>query len=149
MKSIGLLLLLLAWAGPSAAITIVICEDSRGVRTFQTTCPPGTTELKKKEYRTATTSPAVTGTAKPALVLYRVPACDTCDQVEEFLTIRNLQFTETDVSMDIGLQEKVKQMAGELQVPVLTVGDKVIKGYSRTTMAQALTESGHIAAGTE
>jgi len=149
MKSIGLLLLLLSWAGTSAAVTVVICEDNRGERTFQTTCPPGTTELNKKEYGTAAPTPAATDTVKPALILYRVPACETCDQVKEFLTLRNLQFIETDVSMDIGLQEKVKQLVGELQVPVLTVGDKVIKGYSRAAMAQALTESGHIAAGTE
>ena len=51
---------------------------------------------------------------------------------------------ETDVSMSIELQDKVKQLAGELKVPVLLVGEKVIIGYNRTAMTQLLTEAGHI-----
>ncbi len=46
--------------------------------------------------------------------------------------------------MSIELQDKVKQLAGELKVPVLLVGEKVIIGYNRTAMTQLLTEAGHI-----
>jgi len=35
-------------------------------------------------------------------------------------------------------------IAGTLQVPVLLVGDKVLSGYNRSALLQALTESGHI-----
>ena len=147
MKLTSIFLLLLLYVHPSVAVTVVTCENSQGERTFQTTCPPGTSLINQKDY--STTEPATTTTEKPAVILYRVPDCATCDQVKEFLTVKNLQFTETDVSMSIELQEKVKQLAGDLTVPVLTVGDKVIIGYNRPAMTQALTESGHIATVTE
>lgn len=148
MKITGIFLLLMAYMQTAAAVTVVVCEDSQRERTYQTKCPPGTTQINQKDY--STTGPAGTTPAEqPALILYRVLDCPTCDQVKEFLTVKNLQFTETDISMSIEMQDKVKQLAGELQVPVLTVGDKVIIGYNRPAMIQTLTESGHIAAGPE
>lgn len=147
MKSIVIFLLLLAYLQTSAAVTVLVCEDSQGERTFQTTCPAGTTQINRKEYKTGEV--ATTTTELSALMLYRVPDCATCDQVKEFLAARDLQFTEFDISMDITLQDKVKLLAGDLQVPVLTIGEKVIIGYNRTAMTQTLTESGHITADTE
>lgn len=77
-------------------------------------------------------------------MLYAVPDCDTCDQLKEFLQVRNLGYTEIDVSSDIELQTELKEIAGELQVPTLIIGDKVLTGYNRTQLRQTLTESGHI-----
>lgn len=144
MKLTGILLLLLAYMQTAVAVTVVICEDSKGERTFQTACSPGTSQINQKDYKT--TEPVSAPIEKPALILYRIAECPVCDQVKEFLTVRNLPFTETDVSMSIELQDKVKQLAGRLEVPVLTIGDKVVLGYSRAAMTQTLIESGHIAA---
>lgn len=144
MKVFGIFLLLLAYFHNSAAVTVVTCEDSQGERTFQTTCPPGTTEVTKKDYNLSEPAPAAT-TAKPELVLYRIPECATCDQVREFLAAKSLPFTEVDISMDSLLQEKVKQLINdELKVPVLAVGETIITGYNRPAMMKALTDAGHI-----
>jgi glutaredoxin len=62
----------------------------------------------------------------------------------EFLDIRHLQYTEKDVSTEQAMQEELKQVAGNLQVPVLLVGDKVLRGYDRTALLQSLSESGHV-----
>jgi len=53
------------------------------------------------------------------------------------------------VADDVNLQNELKDLAGELQVPVLLVGSKVLTGYNRTALLQALTESGHITDSTE
>ncbi len=130
-----------------SAVSILQCEDENGNITFQDRCAPGTKQVSQKDYQTG--SQPTTTTQLPALILYRIPGCDTCDQVKEFLTIRNIQFTETDVSADVDLQNRVKEMAGELQVPVLAVGTKPVIGYNRTALTLALTESGHITATTQ
>jgi glutaredoxin len=127
-----------------SAVSIMQCEDETGNISFQAHCPPGSKQLNQKEYKTD--SAPVTTTELAPLTLYRIPGCDTCDQVKEFLTIRNLVFTEVDISQDVALQDKVKAMAGDLQVPVLAIGDKPIVGYNRTALTQTLTESGHIKA---
>jgi len=129
------------------AVSILQCEDARGNKTFQDRCPPGTKQVGQKDYNI--TAPAVSSTSKGPLTLYLIPGCDTCDQLKEFLSIRQLQFTEKNVADDINLQNELKDKAGELQVPVLVVGDKVLSGYNRTALLQTLTESGHIAAGTQ
>jgi glutaredoxin len=129
------------------AVSILQCEDERGNKTFQDRCPPGTKQVNQKEY--STTAPTVTSTSKGPLTLYMIPGCDTCDQLKEFLSIRELSYTEKNVADDVALQNELKDKAGELQVPVLVVGDKVLSGYNRTALLQALTDSGHIAAGTE
>jgi len=54
-----------------------------------------------------------------------------------------------NVADDVNLQNELKDLAGELQVPVLLVGSKVLTGYNRTALLQALTESGHITDSTE
>ncbi len=128
-------------------VSVYQCEDERGNKTFQDSCPPGTTEVTKKDYNTST--PVASTTAKPALTLYTIPDCDTCEQLREFLSIRDLQVTEKNVADDVNLQNELKDLAGELQVPVLLVGSKVLTGYNRTALLQALTESGHITTSSE
>jgi len=128
-------------------VSVSQCEDEQGNKTFQASCPPGTTEVTKKNYNTST--PVANTTARPVLTLYTIPDCDTCEQLREFLSIRELQVTEKNVADDVNLQNELKDLAGELQVPVLLVGSKVLTGYNRTALLQALTESGHITEGTE
>jgi glutaredoxin len=130
-----------------AAVSVYQCEDERGNKTFQDHCPPGTTEVTRKDY--STTTPVVNTGSKPALTLYTIPGCDTCEQLREFLSIRNLQVTEKNVADDVNLQNELKDLAGELQVPVLLVGSKVLTGYNRTALIEALTVSGHITEGTK
>jgi glutaredoxin len=144
--SILLLSLLFVFHTPAFAVSIYQCEDANGNVTFQDRCPPGTKQLNQRNYDT--TAPAATASAQPGLTLYLVPGCDTCEQLKEFLSVRNLRFTEKDVSQDVELQNELKEVAGELQVPALTIGDKVLTGYNRTALIQSLTESGHIT-GTE
>jgi glutaredoxin len=128
---------------PAFAVNIFECEDANGNITFQDRCPPGTTPVNQRTYGTNTTDATESGPVSP-LMLYAVPDCDTCDQLKEFLQVRNLGYTEIDVSSDIELQTELKEIAGELQVPTLIIGDKVLTGYNRTQLRQTLTESGHI-----
>ncbi len=94
-------------------------------------------------------TPVANSTTRPALTLYTIPGYDTCEQLREFLSIRKLQVTEKNVADDVNLQNELKDLAEELQVPVLLVGSKVLTGYNRTAPLQALTESGHITDSTE
>ena len=136
------ILALFSLLNPVFAVNIFECEDALGNITFQDRCPPGTLPVNEKNYSTTTSS--ATESPSPPLTLYLVPGCDTCDQLKEFLNVRNLRYSEKDVSGDIDLQNELKDVAGELQVPALVVGSKVLTGYNRTALLQSLTESGHI-----
>ena len=130
-------------ANLAQAVEIYECRDETGTITFQDRCPPGSTPVNERNYNTGLPTGAENA-QRPPLKLYMIPDCDTCSQVKEFLEIRNLQFSEVDVSEDVDLQNELTEVAGELKVPVLLVGDKVLNGYNRAVFIQALTESGHL-----
>ncbi|NIN36713.1 MAG: hypothetical protein GTO60_17105 [Gammaproteobacteria bacterium] len=125
------------------AVEIYECRDESGAITFQDRCPPGTTPVNERIYSTDLPTGAENAQLSP-IKLYMIPDCDTCSQVKEFLDIRNLQYSEVDVSEDVDLQDELTEVAGELKVPVLLVGERVLNGYNRTVFIQALTESGHL-----
>lgn len=128
---------------PVFAVNIFECEDENGNITFQARCSPGSKPVNERNY--STTAPNSGGNVSLSqLTLYMVPDCDTCNQLKEFLAVRNLRYTEKDVSNDIELQNELKDIAGELQVPALVIGNNILTGYNRTALIQGLTESGHI-----
>jgi glutaredoxin len=142
-RQLLILVALYSYSNLAQAVEIFECRDESGTITFQDRCPPGSTPVNERNYRTDLPSGAENAQLEP-IRLYMIPDCDTCSQVKEFLEIRNLQFSEVDVSEDIELQEELTEVAGELKVPVLLVGDRVLNGYNRTVFIQALTESGHL-----
>lgn len=126
---------------PVWAVTVVECEDSQGNRSFQDRCPPGTTPIDKKQY--SVTAPEQKK-GNLSATLYVIPECDSCDQVKEFLELRHISITEKDVSGDFKLQEELKEKTGgDLHVPVLILGEKVLKGYNRAELLQALADAGY------
>lgn len=125
-------------------VQIIECEDEEGNRTFAQHCPPGSEEVGKRQYSTSTPDAGATTTASLSTTLYIVPDCDTCDQVREFLQIRDISVMEKDVSDNAELQEELKEKTGgDLRVPVLLIGAEVLSGYNRTALLQALNNAGY------
>lgn len=124
------------------AVSVYECEDEDGNRFFQERCPPGSTPVQEKKLL-----PDKKESASPIDInatLYSVPECDACQEIREFLTFREISFTDKNVSDNLELQNELKDVAGELKVPVLVVGDKVVKGYNRTEILNALKSEGYI-----
>jgi len=137
MKALQTLaVLLLLNSSATWAVNIYECEDEQGERSFHDRCPPGTTQLTKKQYSVKTGSPQKS--SLETLTLYVVPDCDTCQQVREFLAVRNIAFNEKDVNENIDLQTELKEKAGNLKVPALVVGGQIVTGYERenTTLSR-------------
>ncbi|MCS3902992.1 glutaredoxin [Methylohalomonas lacus] len=139
-------LCLLAVTGPAVAATIVQCEDADGNRTFEASCPPGTTQVEKKSYYTGPkdTAPDLeTLKAERPVVLYRVPTCEACDAVSNYLDNRGTPYSEKNVSDDAELQEELLSISGELSVPVVTVGEEMVAGYNRPMLSDKLDAAGY------
>lgn len=136
-----LTLILALSATPAWAASIYQCEDSKGNRSFEAHCPPGTKPVDQKTYNTEGGGEAESPRA--AVTIYLVPNCDTCDQVKEFLSIRNIRPIEKDVAGNVRLQEELKAKAGDLRVPVTVIGNAVINGYNRSEMLEALAAAGY------
>ena len=135
----------LFFSPPLLAVSIVECEDQEGNRSFQKSCPPGYTELNRKDFYVKG-APGDRSTGEPAAglgmgqsaTLYMIPACDTCEEAREFLEANGVSVTEIDVSNDYEAQAEFEALAGELKVPVTVIDGQLIRGYSRAEFRAAL-----------
>ncbi|OGT79105.1 MAG: hypothetical protein A3H91_14370 [Gammaproteobacteria bacterium RIFCSPLOWO2_02_FULL_61_13] len=140
-------LILTLSTGSAAAVTVYECEDDKGNRTFESACPPGTKEVKEKDYSgTVAPAPEANTGDLPEVTLYLVPECDTCVQTRDYLEARDIPFTSKDVSTDFALQDELKKRSGALRAPTVMIGDQAVVGFNRASLTTALQEAGHIPA---
>lgn len=135
------LLMLLPFSA-NAGVKIVECLDADGNRTFQKTCPPGTTEVSAKSFSTGG-SAGNENKVSISATLYVIPECDSCEEVKDFLSARNVSITEKDVEGNLELQNELTDIAGGLKVPTTIIGDEVLTGYSRSSFLEALEKAGY------
>lgn len=72
------------------------------------------------------------------ILVYGTPTCPYCQQVKSYLKEKNITFEDFDVSQD---QEKLAEMqdkSGQMGVPVIDIDGKIIKGFDREELNQAL-----------
>jgi glutaredoxin len=77
------------------------------------------------------------------VTLYTFPCGEACDAAQGMLNKRGVPFTTVDVQTPDGAK-KVQALTGDLQAPVLAVGDKlVMKGYNEARWQTMLDEAGY------
>jgi len=128
-----------------AAVTIVECEDSLGERSFQASCPPGSTQINARVIHAGSNSDVSTDNSSINATLYVVPECDPCEDVREFLQSRNVRVTVKDVSFEQVMQEELQALTGTLRAPVVVIGETIISGYKRSDLLAALVAAGYTA----
>jgi glutaredoxin len=80
---------------------------------------------------------------KSPAVLYVSPTCgDYCDQGRALLAKRGIPYSERDVS-NAADADTVKKLIGSVSVPVLTLGERVMKGYAEGSWQSALDAAGY------
>ncbi len=129
-------------AQPVAAVKIVECEDEQGNKSFSKTCPPGYSVVGEKKISTGTGEARQVDARDITATIYLVPECAACDEAKEFLNVLGVNLNVINIADDIKYQNTVKELAGELRVPVTVIGDKVIPGYSRDKFESAVKAAG-------
>jgi len=77
------------------------------------------------------------------VTLYTFPCGDVCDRAVALLNRRGVPFTTVNVQEAAGA-EKLKQLTGEMQAPVLQAGDKLVaKGFSNSQWEALLDDAGY------
>lgn len=135
-------------ASSSYGARVVECVDSQGDVSFRDHCPPGMTAKDQREYgrRGAAESEnndlQAIAEANP-ITLYAVPDCEVCDVARNFLEKRGLPYTEKNVEASAEVQDELKEKAGQLAIPVIVIGERVIRGYDRLALGDAITSAGY------
>lgn len=120
--------------------------DEQGNITYQDRPPPEGADLLG-EYgekpKAVAADPNQNAAAANPVVLYSVPECDACDLVRNLLTRYNVPYAEKNAEKDREVQTELKEKAGQLAVPVLTVGERAIPGYSSGVIRNELVSAGY------
>lgn len=72
------------------------------------------------------------------VLIYSTSTCPFCIRVKQFLTENNISFKNIDVSDDHQAAEEMIQKSGQMGVPVLDIDGKIIVGFDKESIKQAL-----------
>ena len=124
--------------------------DDAGNVSYQDRPPPegrGRVEEKEVRVRGAAGSgdpAAAEAAAKSPVTLYMVPGCSSCDAARAHLKKRGVPFSEVNVSAsNVDAQQEMKKKVGDIAVPTLTVGGKIMKGYLESLLDGELDAAGY------
>jgi glutaredoxin len=124
--------------------------DEQGNVTYQDRPPPeGRGKVEEKtmsEGRAgASGSPAAAeAAAKSPVTLYMAPKCSPCDAARAYLKQRGVPYREIDVSeKNPEAQQEMIKKVGQLSIPTITVGSKVMNGFVESLLAGELDEAGY------
>lgn len=72
------------------------------------------------------------------VTIYSTPNCTYCKHTKEFLTEKNIAFTEVDVAADPQKAMEMREISGQMGVPVTVIDDNVIIGFDKDALVQVL-----------
>jgi glutaredoxin len=64
------------------------------------------------------------------IVIYSTPTCGYCKIAMRHMDTKGIPYEKIDVSKDSAELEKMVGISGQMGVPVLTIGDKVMIGWN-------------------
>jgi glutaredoxin len=76
-------------------------------------------------------------------MLWVVPNCDPCAQGRALLANRGVPFSERDAQANIETQQALKKVNGDLNVPLLEVGEARVRGFDESNWNAALDSAGY------
>lgn len=146
---VPLALLMLAGAAGAAETQVYRYTDSDGRIVYSDRAPPGSAKNVQPKrlganYIETSQMPLAAQQAveRFPVTLYTYDCGDVCQNAEALLNRRGVPFTTVDVTQgDNGT--KLMALTGEQRVPVLQVGDQLVKGYLDTKWQAALDAAGY------
>ena len=159
MKRLALLLVGVLASSLVSAGTVYRWVDDKGQPVYSNQAPPAKFRDKAHIIRggqresMAPATPAPTaevksearnaGAALPEVIFYTGSSCGaTCDQAKALLDMRKIPYLLQDVQANFELSAKLEKLTGKLEVPVLTIGSNVHKGFDRTLWNNLLDAAG-------
>ncbi|MFQ5660919.1 MAG: glutaredoxin domain-containing protein [Gammaproteobacteria bacterium] len=131
-----LFILLLQVSLTANAVKIYQCEDEQGQVSFEAHCPPGTTQLEEKNFKTRPQP------AKIVPTVYFTSNCPACDAVSKLFQAQGITVEKKNIENNVDLQNELKEKTGNLKVPTVIIGGKIITDYDQNKLTKALAEAG-------
>ena len=70
--------------------------------------------------------------------IYSTPSCVYCKTLRSYLTSKNIEFSDIDVSTNEKELEHMVKVSGQMGVPVVEIDDNVIVGFDKNRIDELL-----------
>ena len=148
----GLFLGMMLSIGPAHALYKVVGPDGKVSYTdrpptasndkISTVKPGGGSAAADSTNSTLPTALRQVASKFPVVLYVSTPDCDPCNTARSFLKQRGIPYAERSVATTEDA-EAFKRIAGTNDVPALTIGAQVLRGYSSTEWTQYLDAAGY------
>lgn len=75
---------------------------------------------------------------QPKVIVFSTPTCGYCNMAKQYFRSQNIRFRDVDVSRDAAAARDLVRRTGQMGVPVIDIGGKLIVGFDRPKINQLL-----------
>ena len=67
----------------------------------------------------------------PRVIVFTTPTCTFCNMTKKYFRDKGIKFKEVDVSRDAAAARDMVKRSGQMGVPVVDIGGKIVVGFDR------------------
>jgi len=68
---------------------------------------------------------------QPKVVVFSTPTCSYCNMAKSYFREKGIKYTDIDVSRDQAAARDMVRRSGQMGVPVIDIGGKIVVGFNR------------------
>lgn len=68
---------------------------------------------------------------QPKVLVFSTPTCSFCNLAKKYFREKGVKFTDIDVSRDQAAARDMVRRSGQMGVPVIDIGGKIIVGFDK------------------
>ncbi len=69
--------------------------------------------------------------SQPRVIVFTTPTCSFCNMAKKYFREKGIKFKEVDVSRDATAARDMIRRSGQMGVPVVDIGGKIVIGFDR------------------
>jgi glutaredoxin 3 len=81
---------------------------------------------------------------QPRVIIFTTPTCSYCNMAKKYFRRNRIRFRDVDISRDPAAARDVVRRSGQMGVPVIDIGGKIIVGFDKPKINQLLGISNHL-----
>lgn len=70
--------------------------------------------------------------------IYSTPRCKFCNDAKEYFQKKGIEYQEINVAEDMEAQQEMIQKSGQMTVPVIEIGNKILNGWNQANFEAIL-----------
>lgn len=79
-----------------------------------------------------------TNKTQPRVIIFSTPTCGFCNAAKSYMRSKGISFRDVDVTRDQTAARDMVRRSGQMGVPVIDIGGKIVVGFDRPKIDRLL-----------